>query len=83
MTAPTSAKQLVYRVLHKLLPATKFTDDTNLADVGYGDPVTNDIIRAAINTECGSVLLPRGALDGCKKVKDVTAVVSGAMPKKK
>ena len=79
MPAPT-AKQIVYAALKKLLPSTTITDATKLADLGYDNNVTKDILRAAINTEAGRKLLNRGALSGCAKVSDVVKVVQDAMP---
>jgi hypothetical protein len=79
--APATAKDLVYSVMNELLPSQAIQDSTTLASLGYTDPQSIDIIRGAINSRnWHGVNLPYGALSGCTKISDITAVVTKAIP---
>lgn len=76
---PTTPKELVYSVILQLEPNEQITDDRALADLGYDDFASKDVLRWAINKRHWHGLsLPTGALANCTKVSDVTQVVASA-----
>jgi hypothetical protein len=78
---PATAKQLVYSVILQLEPNERLTDDTALADLGYDDSESKDVLRWAINRcKWHGVVLAVGALTNCVKVSNVTQVVQNAIP---
>jgi hypothetical protein len=78
-SAPTNAKQLVYSVMHELLPWSTIQDDSDLAGLGYDDNVTKDIIRGAIDhRHWHGVNLKPYALNNCSVISDITKVVTKA-----
>jgi hypothetical protein len=78
---PATAKELVYSVMHELLPSQTIQDTTTLALLGYDDPQSKDIIRGTINSrKWRGVNLVYGALSGCTKISDITDVVTKAIP---
>ena len=75
----TNSKQLVYSVMHDLLPGIKLDDSTKLDDIGYDDSQSKDVIRGAINKRhWQGVQLGFGALSDCSVIKDITKVVEEA-----
>ena len=63
--------------MHKLLPETKISDDTKLADIGYDDPPSKDIIRGKIDNYPGwhGRKLGFNALRDCSTIADVIKAV--------
>lgn len=77
---PSTAKELVYKVLTRMRPGNPFDDDTALADLAFDDGPSIDAIRWEINREhWRGLVLPMGALGGCAKVKDITKKIDKAM----
>jgi hypothetical protein len=73
-----ATRQFVLSVMADLLPHTKMSDDTKLADLGYTD-VAIDIIRGAIDARnWRGVRLGFGALNSCAKLSDVMKIVEVA-----
>ncbi|WP_315759589.1 MULTISPECIES: hypothetical protein [unclassified Bradyrhizobium] len=74
--APSNAKQFVYAIMDELSPGTTLTDDTALADLGYDDAPSKDVIRGGIDRQhWHNVALGAWALSDCATISDIIKVV--------
>jgi hypothetical protein len=74
--APSNAKQFVYAIMGELLPGITITDDTALADLGYDDVPSKDVIRGNIDRHrWRNVALGAWALNDCATISDIIKVV--------
>lgn len=76
LSVPSNAKQFVYAIMDELLPGMKIADDTALADLGYDDAPSLDVIRGDIDRHhWHGVALGAWALSDCEKISDIIKIV--------